>query len=813
MESQAFFIFFFSSFASLLSSTFLKFSIAGDTLASNQSLRDGDTLVSTSQRFELGFFSPGSSKFRYLGIWYKATPDTVVWVANRNNPITGLQGVLTISGNRSLVLLNGTQSIVWSSNLSRVEESPVAQLLDSGNLVLFGKTETNSDSFLWQSFDFPCNMRIPDLKMGENNRTSLDQYLTSWKSADDPSPGEFTYRVDNHGLPQLVLRMGSIKKYRSWVKLTFINLPLYNNPAFKTTLEFNNNRLIYIYEPYNSSVFTRLTLNESGLLQRYILNKKNTWDLMFTVPRDLCDSYGYCGPNGICRIYKSPLCECLKGFIPNSQQEWDVLDWSSGCVRSVPLDCQNGEGFVKVLQVKLPDLLEFRLNIGMSIKECEEECLKNCSCIAYANSNISGGGSGCLMWFGDLIDIRESFQDNSEQDIYIRLPASAIDSIHDSNNKKRLVKILLLSATLGILTLGTVCGSIIMKVKAKRRALNGNKESLELPLFDFTTIAAATSNFSDANMIGEGGFGPVYKGKLSTEQEIAVKRLSKGSGQGLEEFKNEVTSIAKLQHRNLVRLLGCCIQGEERMLIYEYMCNKSLNYFIYDQNRSTLLAWQKRFDIVMGIARGLLYLHQDSRLRIIHRDLKASNILLDNDLIPKISDFGLARIFEGEQICAKTKRVIGTYGYMSPEYAIDGKFSVKSDVFSLGVLLLEIVSGKRNRGFHHPDHHHNLLGHAWLLWNEDRALELMDACLKDSCVESQVQRCIQVGLLCVQKLPQDRPAMSSVVFMLGNEEAILPQPKQPGFFIERSSIDADTATRSEEFYTNGEVPITILDAR
>ncbi|GMP52766.1 hypothetical protein CsSME_00018467 [Camellia sinensis var. sinensis] len=501
MESQAFFIFFFS-FASLLSSTFLKFSIADDTLASNQSLWDGDTLVSTSQRFELGFFSSGSSKFRYLGIWYKATPVTVVWVANRKDPMTGLQGVLTISGNRSLVLLNRTQSIVWSSNLSRVEEGPVARLLDSGNFVLFGKTETNSDSFLWQSFDFPCNMRIPDLKIGENNRTSLDQYLTSWKSADDPSPGEFNYRVDNHGLPQLVVRMGSIKKYRSGIKLTLINLPLYNNPAFKTI------------------------------------------------------------------IYKSPICECLKGFIPKSQQEWDVLDWSSGW-------------FVNVVQVKLPDLLEFRLNIGISIKECEGECLKNCSCIAYANSNISGGGSGCLMWFGDLIDTRESLEDSSDQDIYIRLPASAIDSIHDSNNKKRHVKILLLSATLGILTLGTVCGCIIMKIKAKRRALNGKKESLELPLFDFTTIAAATSNFSDANTIGKGGFGLVYKGKLSTEQEIAVKRLSKGSGQGLDEFKNEVTSIAKLQHRNLVRLLGCCIQGEETMLIYEYMCNKSLNYFIY----------------------------------------------------------------------------------------------------------------------------------------------------------------------------------------------------------------------------------------
>ncbi|XP_057474297.1 G-type lectin S-receptor-like serine/threonine-protein kinase SD1-1 isoform X1 [Actinidia eriantha] len=418
------------------------------------------------------------------------------------------------------------------------------------------------------------------------------------------------------------------------------------------------------------------------------------------------------------------------------------------------------------------------------------------------------------MWYGDLIDTREFLQGDSQQDFYIRLAASVMESTKISNNKKkRNLKILLLSVTSGMLTLVSICGCVLMKMKITRRGLEVKKENLELPLFDLTIIAAATSNFSREHMIGEGGFGPVYKGRLSTEQEIAVKRLSKNSGQGLEEFKNEVASIAKLQHRNLVRLLGCCIQGEERMLIYEYMCNKSLDYFIYDQKRKALLAWQKRFDIIMGIARGLLYLHQDSRLRIIHRDLKASNILLDSELVPKISDFGLARIVEGEQISAKTKRIIGTYGYMSPEYAIDGKFSVKSDVFSLGVLLLEIVSGKRNRGFHHPDHHHTLLGHAWLQWNEGRSMELMDTCLKDSCVESQVQRCMQVGLLCVQKLPEDRPAMSSVVFMLGNEEAVLPQPKQPGFFIERSFVDNTTIPTCDKFYTDDEATITILEAR
>ncbi|XP_022733566.1 G-type lectin S-receptor-like serine/threonine-protein kinase SD1-1 isoform X2 [Durio zibethinus] len=336
-----------------------------------------------------------------------------------------------------------------------------------------------------------------------------------------------------------------------------------------------------------------------------------------------------------------------------------------------------------------------------------------------------------------------------------------------------------------------------------------DKEDLELPLFDFVTIASATSNFSNSNKIGEGGFGLVYKGELFRGQEIAVKRLSSNSKQGVEEFKNEVVMIAKLQHRNLVRLLGYCVERDERMLIYEFMPNKSLDCFIFDQSKRMVLTWPKRFEIVMGISRGLLYLHQDSRLRIIHRDLKSSNILLDNELNPKISDFGIAKMFGGDQVEAKTKRVVGTYGYMSPEYAMDGKFSMKSDVFSFGVLLLEIISGKRNRGFNHPDHYHNLLGHAWLLWNNGKALELMDPSLEDSCVEAQVGRCIQVGLLCVQKHPEDRPAVSSVVLMLGNEEVTLPKPKEPGFFTERSSCDTEDGTSS----TKNSVTITIPEAR
>uniref|UniRef100_A0A2N9ILV9 non-specific serine/threonine protein kinase n=1 Tax=Fagus sylvatica TaxID=28930 RepID=A0A2N9ILV9_FAGSY len=289
---------------------------------------------------------------------------------------------------------------------------------------------------------------------------------------------------------------------------------------------------------------------------------------------------------------------------------------------------------------------------------------------------------------------------------------------------------------------------------------------MELPLFDLSTIARATDDFSLNNKLGEGGFGPVYKGTLLEGKDIAVKRLSKSSGQGLNEFKNEVNLIAKLQHRNLVKLL--------------------------DQTKSNLLDWRKRIDIIGGIARGLLYLHQDSRLRIIHRDLKASNILLDNNLNPKISDFGLAKLLWREINVRPIPigLLVHSNGYMSPEYAVHGQYSIKSDVFSFGVLILEIISGKKNRGFHHPEQQLNLLGHAWRLWIEDRPIELIDDSVGDFNI-FEVLRCIHVGLLCVQNRQEDRPNMSYVVLMLSSE-SLLPKPRQPGFYTD-SSREAESS--------------------
>ncbi|XP_028096535.1 cysteine-rich receptor-like protein kinase 10 [Camellia sinensis] len=312
-----------------------------------------------------------------------------------------------------------------------------------------------------------------------------------------------------------------------------------------------------------------------------------------------------------------------------------------------------------------------------------------------------------------------------------------------------------------------------------------NLNSQNFPFIDLVRLSAATDNFSASNKLGQGGFGPVYKGQLLDGREVAVKRLSSCSEQGLDEFTNEVLLILKLQHKNLVRLLGFCIDGEEKLLIYEYMPNGSLDVFLFDPRKRAQMNWSRRLNIINGIARGMLYLHEDSRLRIIHRDLKPSNVLLDSELNPKISDFGMARIFGGSDGATNTSKIVGTYGYMAPEFAMEGLYSIKSDVFSFGVLLIEILTGRRNANFHLTKCAPSLIAYVWQLWNEGKGLELIDPLLPESCDLDEFLRYMHIGLLCVQEDAYDRPTMSSVVVMLKSEVVTLSQPERPAFSVGR----------------------------
>ncbi|XP_048131120.1 G-type lectin S-receptor-like serine/threonine-protein kinase At4g27290 [Rhodamnia argentea] len=331
-------------------------SFGADSLSSGQSMKDGETLVSSGQSFELGFFSPGSSKSRYLGIWYKITPETVVWVANGGNPLTDSSGVLTSGHEGTLALLNQSKGVVWSSNSSGVLTNPVACLLESGNLVLWDNISSNpGDTYSWQSFDYPCDTLLSYMKLGSNLRTGFKWYLTAWKSVDDPSPSDYTCGLDDQGLPHIViLRNGSTRTYQSgvWNGVEFSGLSVAANSISRQMLVNNQTDVYFAYQAPGDGIITRVSLNESGSLQRLVRKKESaSWIVMYSLPNDSCDNYALCGANGFCRSNLSSKCQCLQGFIPKSPEEWQMLYFSGGCMRKVPVNCSKGEGFFKLSRV------------------------------------------------------------------------------------------------------------------------------------------------------------------------------------------------------------------------------------------------------------------------------------------------------------------------------------------------------------------------------------------------------------------------------------------------------------------------------
>ncbi|KAI9076365.1 hypothetical protein K1719_041680 [Acacia pycnantha] len=728
------------------------FCSARDTINSSQYIQDPETVSSNGSFFILGFFSPENTKNRYMGIWYKSQSN-IIWVANRNQPLTESSGTgtITISKDGNLVVLNGQDRIIWSSNLPNIAPNTTCQLLDSGNLVL----KDSAENILWQSFAHPSASFLPQMKLTNNKRTGEKLSVTSWRSSFDPSIGNFSMTLEHPDIPEAFIWDGVNPYWRSgpWNGRIFTGIYTMNSYYLKgfRIIDYGEG-IIYLSSSLPDFLkFAFLVLDFQGLLyEKDWFNDTIQPQQNSSFQTSACDIYGLCGSFGSCNSISSPICNCLRGFEPSNRTEWNMQNWTSGCIRKTTLQCDmlrnrsaqgNEDGFLKLEMVKVPDFAEWSSD---SEDTCRSQCMENCTCVAYSYSS----DIGCMSWNGNLIDIQQF--PTGGLDLYVRL---AYSDLEKDRPTRKIIIITVLIGTL-IIAFGTyVLWKRIVKhseTKLKKKWFlrlkkfeeyldktedttnNGELSDVRLPevlTYDFEKVATATISFDLSNKLGQGGFGPVYKGILQDGQNIAVKRLSRASRQGLEEFMNEVIVISKLQHRNLVKLIGCCIEGGEKMLIYE--------------------------------------------------DLKASNILLDENLDPKISDFGLARIFQESEDQVNTRRVVGTYGYMSPEYAIERQFSEKSNVFSFGVLLLEIVSGRRNSSPSNNEDSLSLLGFGFY------------AC----------------------KNLQERPSMSTVVSMLSSEIVNLPPPKQPGFIQWQSLLFSASKEESQRLFSNNSAGITKVDGR
>jgi len=401
------------------------FSHATSTLFPNQTITDGESLISPNKTYELGFFSPDGSSNRFVGIWYHNLPvQTVVWVANRERPIPDFSGFITFDSQGNLIVKNGFgSSSVIASNTGMTNLTTIV-LLDSGNLILRDWTSSGKGKILWQSFDSPTDTFLPGMKLGVDGRQN--RVITSWTSPQDPSPGEFTLGIDPNGTKQFFIwRRGEVYWTSGvWNGEQFRFVSQKAEPYFHYLSYVSNwSGGYYSYYLKDSSIITRAVMDFTGQLKRSAW-LEDKWVVFFVQPAMVaCEVPDYCGANGLCNKNTVPPCSCLLGFEPNAKDQWDLGSRAGGCKRESLLKCGDGDGFLRLRNVKLPLFYLSTGNSSAGLEDCKAKCSSNCSCTAYALAN--GNGNGCLLWFGDLMGLQQS--SDALQDLYVRLAASELN--------------------------------------------------------------------------------------------------------------------------------------------------------------------------------------------------------------------------------------------------------------------------------------------------------------------------------------------------------------------------------------------------
>ncbi|XP_047332004.1 putative receptor protein kinase ZmPK1 [Impatiens glandulifera] len=752
-----------------------------------------DYLLSPNGTFSSGFYKVGINAYSYA-IWFTHSADkTVVWMANRDKPVSSKRSKLSLHRNGNLVLTDADGSPVWSTDTFSKSNAQL-HLLETGNLVL----ATGDDGvLLWDSFLYPTDTLLPNQPLRRNTT------LVSMRNPGTYLSGFYKFKFDDNNVMNLIYD-GPLYSSVYWPSLDITIFDSKRTPYNSTRIAAFNRRGRFRSSDnvkFNSTDFgfgpeRRLTLDYDGLLRLYSLNPLNgLWEISWLPGGlDSCRVHGLCGPNGICNYTPNVTCFCPVGFY-----QTDPLDWFMGCTFMFNLTCAANIstdllGFVMIPNSEYygNDLNTYGL--GMSFETCRNACLIDCKCVGFAYSHDGKGEcfpKRSLLNGYHMPEASRNFHikipiDNTSvvatTTMKTRLNCTATSVLelpgnvpYDEGTKRNPYMRYLVAFVCSFAVIEAICivlgWWLIFPRHVHEELVNMGYIALVMGFkrFGLAELKRATQNFKQE--IGKGGFGTVYKGVLDNGRVVAVKRLE-GVVQGEAEFWAEVSIIGKLNHRNLVKLWGFCVDDDQKLLVYEYMENGSLDRFLFS-NLSTSLGFDKRYNIALGTAKALSYIHEECLEWVLHCDVKPQNILLDDQLEAKVADFGMSKLLkDNNNYDLSFSRVRGTRGYLAPEWMMNQMINAKADVYSYGIVLLELISGKRACSNVERDYY---LLVDWMKkkmkegagMKDKMIMEVMDPRIQSGEYdEEKARRLLRVALMCVNDERDKRPAMSEVVELL-----------------------------------------------
>ncbi|PON84701.1 S-receptor-like serine/threonine-protein kinase [Trema orientale] len=766
-----------------------------------------DVLTSPKGIFSAGFFRVGHNAYCFA-IWFTEPNSwsrnlTVVWMANREQPVNGRRSKLTLTKSSNLVLTDAGQSTVWSSDTASNSTSQL-QLLDTGNLVVI----TQKRVVLWQSFASPTDTLLPGQTLTRNTK------LVSSRSQTNYSSGFYKLFYDNDNVLRLLYdgpQISSIYWPDPWLLPGDAGRSIFNDSRTAVLDSFGNfsssDSFMVLASDYGVKIQRRLTIEADGNLRLYSRKqgKQSTWAVAWEAVLQPCKIHGICGTNSLCTYVTEfgRKCSCLPG-----NKMINRTDWTQGCEPDFELPCSvstaNHSGFVHLPRVEFYGY-DYRIYWNYTLERCKSKCLELCdSCLGFHYKFDKGGGLyNCYA----KLQLRNGYRTPGfEGDIYLKLPNSVISSLHSAQNDSNL------DCSSGNLTLSLdrkyerrhvsglikfmlwfACGVggleifIILMVWlfVIRNHENSGLDNIQAGYilaatgfrkFSYLELKKATKGFSLE--VGRGAGGIVYKAILSDNRVAAVKKLT-DTNQGEVEFLAEVSIIGRLNHMNLIEMWGYCAEGKHRLLVYEYMEHGSLA----ENLASNALDWKRRFEIAVGTARGLAYLHEECLEWVLHCDVKPQNILLGSNYQPKVADFGLSKLLNRGELgdYSSFSRIRGTRGYMAPEWVYNLPITSKVDVYSYGIVVLEMLTrNDPTRGVFDGEggEVRPKMLVAWVrekmsacaLLSEQWIDEIIDPMMEGKYNLREAQILIKVALKCVEEDKDARPTMSQVVEMLLSHE-------------------------------------------